>query len=62
MEASKASVFYTLNSRTAKGMQRNPVSKNKKEKPETNKQKQNPYRDAVLFALCLIRECSLTGC
>jgi hypothetical protein len=37
----KASLVYKVSSRTARALQRNPVSKNQKNKKKTKKQKQN---------------------
>jgi hypothetical protein len=38
----EASLVYKVSSRTARAIQRNPVSKNKQTNKQTNKQ-QNPY-------------------
>jgi hypothetical protein len=44
----KASLVYRVSSRTARAIQRNPVSKNKNKKPKTNKQTKNPKQKYLL--------------
>jgi hypothetical protein len=47
----EASLVYRVSSRTARAIQRNPVSKNKKKQKQTNKQKKDNQnqREQVYF-------------
>jgi hypothetical protein len=48
----EASLVYEVSSRTARAIQRNPVSKNKTtKKPKTNKQKKPQNKMNILFSL-----------
>jgi hypothetical protein len=47
----KASLVYKVSSRTARAIQRNPVSENKKKKKKTNKKKKQTNQPTVLAAL-----------
>jgi hypothetical protein len=49
----KASLVYKVSSRTARAIQRNPVSKNQKNK-QTNKKKQNPKNQKTQNRTCLV--------
>jgi hypothetical protein len=42
-------VVYKVSSRTARAIQRNPVSKNQNQNKQTNKQKQNKTKEESLF-------------
>jgi hypothetical protein len=51
----EASLVYRVSSRTARAIQRNPVSKNQKEKEKNKnkkkKQKQKPARNSSIFLM-----------
>jgi hypothetical protein len=48
----EASLVYGVSSRTARAIQRNPVSKTKQNKTKQNKTKQNTNRDYLYFKVC----------
>jgi hypothetical protein len=50
----EASLVYKVSSRTARAVQRNPVSKNKNKKQKTNKQTNKQNLDFELVSLLFI--------